>query len=158
MPLTTLRDRFQLRLADFQNPLFQQSLVFIYEISGRSLRLQHKADILCDLRYIVVVELCFSYENSWNQDYRTSMQLCAHLTLTLKSTSAITFLLLINVPVTLWDFLLHFELTLRHLSDSLKLLWRILIHTWALQPLSNSYWQHKLYQEHFPPTNIQLLF
>lgn len=153
MPLTTLRDRFQLPLADFQNPLFQQSLVFIYEISGRSPRLQHKADILCDLRYVVVVELCFSYESSWNQDYRTSMQLCAHL-LTLKNTSAITFLLLINVPVILWDFLLHFELTLRHLSDSLKLLWRILINTWALQPLSNSYWQRKFYQEHFSPTNI----
>lgn len=53
--------------------------IFSIHISGRSLRLQHKADILCDLRYVVVVELCFSYENSWNQDYRTSMQLCAHL-------------------------------------------------------------------------------
>lgn len=84
--------------------------------------------------------------------------LCTSVTLTLKNTSAITFLLLINVPVILWDFLLHFELTLRHLSDSLKLLWRILINTWALQPLSNSYWQRKLYQEHFSPKTSNCYF
>lgn len=55
------------------------AIVFIYEICGRSPKLQYKTDILCDLWYVVVVELCFSYENSWNQDYGTSMQLCAHL-------------------------------------------------------------------------------